>query len=189
MKVIQLRGTNATGKTTAIRQFIEKGEFEIGTINVQGLPIEFHEEKKRGIIILGRYDLSTTGGIDGRITNKTVLRNSIVKILKELKPDVLIFEGIVYGVTFKFAFELYSVLQKIGCDYIGVCLIPPLDIAFKRVAERNGGKQINYMSLQSKWFTAQKSYEMLRRNGVPVVVVDTSKIPKGKMYCIVEDFI
>ena len=71
MKVIQLRGTNATGKTTAIRQFIEKGEFEIGTINVQGLTIEFHEEKKRGIIILGRYDLSTTGGIDGRITNKT----------------------------------------------------------------------------------------------------------------------
>lgn len=187
MKVIQLRGTNAVGKTTAIRQFVNRGNFCVKSFVMNGIEVEYHKDDERGIVVLGRYDQNVTGGIDGRITNKNVLRDAILKALSVEKPNVLLFEGIVYGVTFKFAYELFKVLKLRGCDYLGVCLEPPLDVSFERLSERNGGKPIDAMSVQQKWFTAQRAYEMLKEAGVPVVFVDSSKIPKDKMYKIIED--
>lgn len=187
MKVIQLRGTNATGKTTTIRQFIECGEFVVKTIRVAGRDIEYHWEERRRIAILGRYDQAMSGGVDGYITNKDLLRDTILKIMKNVKPDVLLFEGIVYGVTFEFAFKLARVLKKINCEYIGICFMPPLDVVFERLAKRNGDKAVDYMSVQNKWFSANRAYDKLRKNGIRVKAIDTSKIPKKKMQKIIED--
>ena len=187
MKVIQLRGTNATGKTTAVRQFIERGAFEVRDINVNGQVIEYHYEKARNIVILGRYDTRVSGGVDGMITNKNVLRNSIVKILRNVRPETFIFEGIVYGVTFKFAYELYRALKSLNYDYKAICLIPPLEVAFDRVAERNGGKPVDLLSIQSKWFSAARSAETLKQAGVPVKIIDTSKVPKTSMWQIIQE--
>lgn len=187
MKVIQLRGTNATGKTTAVRQFIAKGNFEVRDIAVNGEIIEYHYEPDRNIVILGRYYTRVSGGVDGSITNKNVLRNSIVKILRAIRPETFIFEGIVYGVTFKFGYELYRALKSLNYDYKAICLVPPLEVAFDRVAERNGGKPVDLLSIQRKWFSAARAAENLKQHGVPVRIVDTSKIPKDAMWKIIQD--
>lgn len=189
MKVIQLRGTNATGKTTAVRQFIERGAFEVRSIPVNGQEIEYHYDPGRGIAVLGRYDTRVSGGIDGDITNKVVLRNSIVKLCRKIQPKVLIFEGIVYGVTFKFAYELYQALKLLGYEYRAICFIPPLEVAFDRLAERNGGKPVDVLSVQNKWFTAARSAEKLKQAGIPVKIVDTSKVEKGDMWKIIQEAI
>lgn len=187
MKVIQLRGTNATGKTTAIRQFIQRGNFRVTSIRVRGKDIEFHYDDGRRIAILGRYDLNVSGGIDGRITDRNVLLDSIIKIIKTIQPEILLFEGIVYGVTFKFAHELYHVLRSLNYDYIGICLLPPLEIAFKRLEVRNGGKPVDLLKVQDKWFETARAAEKLQKHGVPIKVIDSSKIPFEHMYRIVED--
>lgn len=187
MKVIQLRGTNATGKTTTMRQFIERGSFEVRSIPVARREIEYHWDDSRRIAIIGRYDQAMSGGVDGYITNKDLLRDTIVKMLKVVKPEVLLFEGIVYGVTFDFAFCLARVLKQMDVQYLGLCFMPPLDVVFDRLAERNGDKPVDYMSVQNKWFTASRAYEKLRWNGVKVKAIDTTKIPKDQMYKIIED--
>lgn len=187
MKVIQLRGTNATGKTTTIRQFIERGAFEVKTIEIAKRQIEYHWDDERKIAILGRYDQRMSGGVDGYITDKNLLRDVIIRMLKQIKPEVLLFEGIVYGVTFQFAYELARVLKSLKVEYLGICMIPPLDVVFDRLAVRNGDKPVDYMSVQNKWFTASRAYEKLLKNGVPVKAIDTSKVPKAQMYRIIED--
>lgn len=187
MKVIQLRGTNATGKTTTIRQFIERGTFEVRSIEVAKRDIEYHWDNERKIAIIGRYDQAMSGGVDGYITDKNLLRDTIIRMLRVIKPNVLLFEGIVYGVTFKFAFELARVLKQIKCEYVGICFIPPLDVVFDRLALRNGDKEVDYMSVQNKWFTASRAYDKLRQNGINVKAIDTTKIPKEQMYKIIED--
>lgn len=186
MKVIQLRGTNATGKTTTVRQFILRGRFTVKTITVRKTPVEYCWEEERRIAVIGRYDDRETGGVDGRITNKDLLRDTILRVIKAENPQYLIFEGVVYGVTFQFAYELYLVLKRMGWEYIGLCFIPPLEVAFERLAERNGGKPVDYMSVQNKWFTANSAYRRLLEKGVNVKAVDTSKIPKGEMYKLIE---
>lgn len=187
MKVIQLRGTNATGKTTAIRQFIERGHFRVDQIKVGARWIEYHWDPERRIAILGRYDKAVTGGVDGYITEKNQLLNSIMTIVNKVKPEALLFEGIVYGVTFQFAYELSRLLNKIGVEYTGICLLPSLNVVFERLAARNGGKAVDYMSVQAKWFSASRAYEKLRKAGVNAKAIDTTKIPKDQMYRIIED--
>ena len=187
MKVIQLRGTNATGKTTTVRQFIQRNNFVVNSIRVGYRDIEYHWDSQRKIAIIGRYDQAMSGGVDGYITDKDVLRDTIIRMVKNIKPNAVIFEGIVYGVTFQFAYELNKVLEKIGCDYVGICFLPPLDVVFDRLAVRNGGKEVDYMSVQNKWFTASRAYEKLKRAGVDVKAVDTTKIPKKQMYKLIED--
>lgn len=187
MKVIQLRGTNATGKTTIIRQFINHGNFVVNTIRVGSRNIEYHWDESRKIAIIGRYDKAVTGGIDGYITDKDYLRDVILRMVKLVKPDTLLFEGVVYGVTFKFAFELYRALKALKCDYMGICLLPPLNVVFDRLAKRNGDKPVDYMSVQRKWFSASNAYEKLRATGVPVKLVDTSRIPENQMCRVIED--
>lgn len=189
MKVIQLRGTNATGKTTTIRQFIGKGDFVVKSIDMGARDVEYHWDDSRKILVLGRYDQAMSGGIDGYITNKDFLRDVIVRIIKRIKPNVLLFEGIVYGVTFKFAYELSRYLEQNDIEYIGVCLNPPLDVVFERLAERNDGKAVDYMSVQNKWFTANRAYEKLRKSGINVKEIDTTNVPKNQMYKIIEDLL
>lgn len=189
MKVVQLRGTNATGKTTTMRQFIEKGDFEVKSIFVGSRDIEYHWDNDRRIAIIGRYDKAMSGGVDGYITNKDFLRDTIIRMVRTIKPEVLLFEGVVYGVTFEFAFKLSRVLKTLNYDYIGLCLLPPLDVVFDRLAKRNGDKEVDYMSVQRKWFSASSAYEKLRKNGVTVKSIDTSTIPKDQMYKIIEDAI
>ena len=186
MKVIQLRGTNATGKTTAIRQFINHGTFSVKKISVGNRMIEYHWDANRRIAILGRYDQCMSGGVDGYITSKEVLGSAILRILKFIQPNVLLFEGIVYGVTFQFAYDLSKILGKIGCEYVGICLIPPLDVALERLNERNGGKPVDVLSVQNKWFTANRAYGRLKAAGINVKVIDTSSIPKADMWKIID---
>ena len=187
MKVIQIRGTNATGKTTTIRGFINRGQFVIKTIKVGRRDIEYHWEDRRKIAIIGRYDKAVTGGVDGYITDKNELMDTILRIIKYIKPEILLFEGIVYGVTFKFAYELAHILKKYKYDYLGIVFMPPLDVVFQRLAIRNGGKEVDYMSVQGKWFSASSAYDKLLKSGINVKAVDTSKIPKEQMYRIIED--
>lgn len=187
MKVIQLRGTNATGKTTTIRQFIERGDFEVKSVPVANRDIEYHWEETRRIAVIGRYDKAVTGGVDGYITNKELLRDVIIRMLKVVKPDVLLFEGVMYGVTFEFAYKLARVLKTLHCEYIGIYFNPPLDVVFDRLAERNGGKEVDYMSVQAKWFSAGRAYEKLKKNGINIKAIDTTRIPKDQMYKIIED--
>lgn len=187
MKVIQLRGTNATGKTTTVRQFIQNNNFVVKSIRVGCRDIEYHWDDGRKIAIIGRYDQAMSGGVDGYITSKDVLRDTIIRMVKNIKPNAVIFEGIVYGVTFQFAYELNKVLEKIGCDYVGICFLPPLEVVFDRLSIRNGNKPVDYMSVQNKWFTASRAYDKLKRYGVNVKLVDTSIIPKNLMYKLIED--
>lgn len=185
-RVIQLRGTNATGKTTAIRQFINRGTFSVKEIPVAGRQIEYHWDAGRRIAILGRYDQCMSGGIDGYITSKELLGSAILRIVKCIQPNALLFEGIVYGVTFQFAYDLNKALKRADADYVGICFIPPLDVALERLKDRNGGKPVDVGSVQNKWFTASRAYIKLKEAGVNVKVVDTSRIQKQEMWKIIE---
>lgn len=188
MKVIQLRGTNGSGKTTAVRQFISRGNFVEESVKIRGTRVVYNIDHDRNIIVLGRYrDGIATGGVDGLITNKEALADSVLFLCRELKPKFLIFEGIVYGVTFRFANELYRALRARKIEYIAVCLVPPLDISFERLAERNNNKAVDYMSVQQKYFTSLRAVEMMQSAGVPCKVIDTSTIAYADMWKCIGD--
>lgn len=184
-KVIQVRGTNGTGKTTAVRSLIERGDFKVYFVTVRGKEYPYTYDGK--IVIGGRYDTRECGGLDGVIKDREVLKDYIVKLLKMLQPDALILDAVMYGTTFKFAYELNIACKSLGYTYIGITCAPPLDVSLQRVYMRNGGKEVNVESLQKRHFSSVKAYKRLKAVGMDVRLIDTSKIPKEQMYRIIED--
>lgn len=143
--------------------------------------------EKHRYVVAGRYnDNSRSGGIDGFISDKWLLKEYLFRILMIVKPEALIFEGIMYGITYKFGYEVYKICESLGYEYVGLQMDIPLENALTRIYERNGGKGINVESLQKKIQTSYSAYLKLKGSGVHCEMVDTSKIAKDRMYQIIE---
>lgn len=186
MKLIQLCGTNGVGKTTSVLQFCEHRGMTAQVLEIDKRQYDYHTDGKA--VVLGRYGLTKCGGIDGKITDKRVLKYVIIQFLRRLKPEVLVFEALVYGNTFTFRWEMAQLAKTLGYEYTAVCIVPPLDVAIDRTYERNGN-DVNVEQIAQKYFQALKSSAKLKQAGVNVRVIDTSKVQKEEMYRNVEDAI
>lgn len=185
MKLIQIRGCNASGKTTTVRQFIQKNNLEIKEINVKGKNTIITTNKDNSIVVLGRYD-KKTGGCD-LFSNKDHVFNTIIWIIFNLKPKIIIFEGLIYGLTYKFASEVSDYAKKYNYNYTGLCLYANEEIVLKRLYKRNGGKPIKEQNIFAKTKSMIASYKKLLSNGYNVKMIDTSTLNEENMYKIIED--
>lgn len=187
MKIIQVRGNNGTGKTTVVRGFVKKHDYAIITIEVSGREIECH--KIQDTIVIGRYDKNECGGCDASIKTGDELKNVIAKIARTLKPKVIVFEGVMYGKTFSYSYEIFKFCKAIKAEYLGICLVPDFDTTLSRIYERNGGKEVNIEGLYGGWKSAIKSNKKLEKAKVPIVLLDTSVMNKEEMGRILEQYI
>lgn len=185
-KFIHLRGGMAVGKTSTARQFISRGSFVNEQINVFGKYYPYMYDKQCGIVVTGRYDDRVCGGLDGRITNKQVMLEYIAKIAKEIGPKYIVFEAVMYGKTVKFAEDVSALIGRYGYEYVGICLLPPLECASERLAQRNGGKTINWERFSAQHLQSERSYLELKKRGYNMRAVDTSRIEKGSMWEIIQ---
>lgn len=187
MKIIQVRGNNGTGKTTTVREFINNHDYDIVTVEVGGRKIECH--KFQDIIVIGRYDKNDCGGCDASVKTGDELKNVIAKISKTLKPKCIIFEGVMYGKTFSYSYEVYQYCKMIKAEYLAICLVPDFDTTLDRIYKRNGGKEVNIEGLYNGWKSAIKSNKKLEHANVPIALFDTSIMAKEDMGRILEQYI
>lgn len=182
---IQLRGTNGVGKSTTVRQIIEHGGFRVYMLSLHGKEYPYTFDGKT--LIAGRYDTRECGGLDGVIKDRTIMKDYIVRLLKQRNPQVFILDAVMYGNTFDFAYQLNRLCEGLGYHYIGISLSPPFEVCLQRVLERNGGKPIKVKNLQSKYRSSLIAYQKLKGIGVDIRLIDTSKIPESEMHKIIED--
>lgn len=185
MKIIHVRGVNGVGKTTAVREYIEKGHFRVETTFLRGKQYFYHWDGETAI--LGRYDERVTGGVDGYIKDATELKDIIAYIARGIRPRTLVFEGVMYGKTFNFTYEIYNLARALKADFLAICLVPPFDTAMERVWERNGGKDVRVENLERMYKQAITANAKLRMAGVPTRDYDTRLIPLEQMYTILEE--
>jgi predicted kinase len=104
-----------------------------------------------------------------------------------MSPKILVFEGVMYGITFKFSNELNDLCKMLGYSYTAIALIAPFDVIIDRIYGRNGGKQINVESIERQYTAYLKSTKVLGQNGVNVKYYNTQEYDKHNMYRILED--
>ncbi len=184
MKIIQIRGNNGTGKTTVVREYLKKHEYEITSIKVGAREIELH--KTEDAVVIGRYDRNACGGCDSAIKTSDELKETIAKIARYLKPKYLIFEGVMYGKSYGFTADIYAFAKAIKAEFIAVCLEPPFETTLERIYGRNGGKDVNVKGLLSGWRGSITSNAKLRAMKVPTQTYDTSTMSLEEMGTIVE---
>lgn len=185
MKIIQIRGNNGTGKTTIVREFLNKHGSDIVSVRVGKRLIECH--KVGNIIVIGRYDKNVCGGCDAAIRTAEELKDTIAKLIRTFKPEALIFEGVMYGKSFNLTWEFYNFAKAVRAEFLAICLEPDFETSLARIYKRNGGKEVNVNGLASGWRGSLKSNAKLRARGVPTKTYDTAKMTIEDMGRVLEE--
>lgn len=182
MRVIQIRGSHGTGKSTCVRQFTERHNF---------IPVEIKTNKQTirllfggGIYVVGRYD-TDCGGVDSEIHDKDVLKEVIAKIAKR-NPRCVVFEAEIYGETFKLSSEVKKISEHFGGHYTALQFITKTGNAVERIKKRNGGKNVDVKKIDEKARRSLLSAIKLEEIGSDVRIVDTGSIKQEEMWKVLE---
>ena len=186
-RFIHIRGSTGSGKTTTVRQYLQRtGGFSLHQITVNGKSYPFHYNKAKKILITGVYGRRICDGCDGIITNRDIMLGYLLKLIDTVKPEVIIFEAVLYGITTKFGKELADLVSERGYKYKGIVLTPPMEFCLSNIMTRNGGKRTNIESLRNKCEQAERSGKALKELGVDIEFIDTSKMRVTQLSDIIE---
>lgn len=185
--IVQLRGLNASGKTTAMRQFAEKNNLAEKQIDVTGIQTWVMVNEKTAVI--GRYPkTSNFGGCDSCIKGKQHLLSTIQTLI-ENGYSTIAFEGFLFSGSTKLALEINDLAKHNGYDYIAVLMNLRYETELNRLFSRNGGKEINLKSFDSGRRGVYKSHDELCKHGVKTFVADSEKTSREEMWKIVQSAI
>lgn len=177
--VVQLRGLNASGKTTAMRQFAYSRGLEEKQIDANGVRTWIMTGK--GTAVIGRYPkTSNFGGCDSCIKGKQHLLDTIVELMAE-GFEVIAFEGFLFSGSAKLAKEINQLAADHGYRYIAVLMNLGYSTELNRLFTRNGGKEINLKSFDSGRKGVYRSHEELRKAGIRTMMADSENTPIENM--------
>lgn len=182
--IVQLRGLNASGKTTAMRQFARNHELEEKQIEVEGVKTWILSNKE--IAVVGRYPATSNfGGCDSCIKGKQHLYATLEKLMKS-GYDVIAFEGFLFSGSAKLSEEINQMCKNRGYKYIAVLMDLNYETELNRLFNRNGGKDINMKSFDSGRNGVYKSHAKLREAGIKTMRADVEHTPYENMGNIVD---
>lgn len=178
----------AVGKTSTARSVIRHGNFRVQMMKIGKKEYAYTYDSAKKWVVTGRYDLNECGGLDGRIESGDVMKVYLNRIMRDIKPEVIVFEAVMYGHTFKFGSEIAQIARRYGYEYIGVSLEPGIDAVLQNMYGRNKGKPIDEVRLINMYISNSKATQTLRKHGIFCDSIDSMKYPIEEMYKIVEKY-
>lgn len=184
MKVIQIRGSNGAGKTTIVRQFVQRNNLEMKKISIKGRETYISTNENGSIVVLGRYD-KKTGGCDLYADTDHVI-NTIMWAIINLKPKLIVFEGMIYSLYYAFAKKVSDFVKKYSYQYLAISLYTNPEVVLERIYRRNGGRAIKERLIFEKIKAVRSSHNKLISNGYKSKIIDTTNIKENEMYKVLE---
>jgi len=187
VKIIQICGTNGTGKTTLMKNLLHSGKFLKMSVSVDGKSREWWFDGQ--VAVVGKYNAFNCCGVDaGNYTNDS-LTHVIEHVLRNYKPKTLLFEDVRYGGLFSFKQKMNEIAKTHGYTYCAFSLIASLPCIAKRVIDRSGNDGCNFDQMRSKARQVIKSTQRVAELGAEAVWVDTEKNPPDAVLSILRGVI
>ena len=184
--VLNVRGAHCSGKTTSVRGFINSHPNHIETAILGGKKTDYTVIEDLNVIVLGRYDQGMCGGVD-RYKNGNHVKEAIVYIAQTHNPDWIIYEGIMYSVTFKMADEIADICSRIGYVWESIFLYRDFAEMIDFLEDRNNGKPVNLEAVTLKWERVQAVYQKIISAGRSVKKITVTGMPKKLLENIINE--
>ncbi len=152
--ILNIRGTNGSGKSTAARALIEGPgvEYIWGGVRCLTGP---------GVCLIGPYPPGKTGGCD-RVKTFDLMRGAIREAATQY--PLVVFEG----VTVSTVFGSWAEFHRGGTPFWWLYLDTPLELCVARVSIRNGGKPFDTEMVADKFRAIERTREKAMAEGFPV---------------------
>lgn len=153
--IVNVRGTNGSGKTRAVQDLLGKAEVK----NDNGLVYTTNGE----IVALGVYDGRKFGGCD-MISSQAEIRASVVRLACEF--DKVVFEGVLASGTFMPYLLLSRTLrEEVGRGIDFAFMNTPLNVCLDRIRARNGGAAFDEAGVAEKFIRIANIKQRLEAEG------------------------
>lgn len=180
-RVVNVRGCNAVGKSTAVREFINR----VGLERVESVPLP-----KLGlnspvtfcsgnICVLGDYG-QTSPGCD-RYAGKRQIHETILNLIYECSPRAIVYEGVINSKTAQGTLELAAKLCGTNYEYVGLLYYRSFESVLNLLEGRNGGKEVNWEILTNSFNSALSSAGILEDRGCTIGYVNADRLTVGEM--------
>lgn len=184
-RLIQIRGNNGAGKTTAVKQYCILNNLK--TIRNDKLGIRLTVKGKECCFI-GEYTESSNKccGLDSEIHNRERLFNTVGELLTEY--ETVVFESAFYGKTFDLANRLNNYCKKNNIIFEIVLFKNSFDNCLEKIISRNGNiPNINRLFTNGK--AVNTSFLRLKKLGIKSKEFNIEQFQKEDMYKIVEEIL
>lgn len=181
-RIINIQGTNGSGKSTIARSYIEHYGLKEQEINIKtagSVIVQTNDEKS--IFVIGKYSGGQCGGCD-TIKSTGVVLETLLTLLNAYKPQEILFEGILIAGNQTFAQRGLRVAQSVGYDFEIIFLDRGADACINAVAKRNGGKPFNVRQVVDKYRSCEKVYEKARGLGIRAKKINPDDYKKEKLW-------
>lgn len=181
--IVQLRGTNASGKSTAMRQYCALNGLKPTWLDI--FPRKTKIMSNGQIAVLGWYKpFSNAEGCDAALDNKEHLMTALECLCRDGYEEIC-FEGMIYSNTYLLPMRINKLAAKYGYSFIACFLSCPYTTELQRLMERNGGKQIDFEAFDKRYFQSRKSFGKLIQSKVLCYEAKTSNIPHDEMGSVI----
>lgn len=163
--ILRIAGTFGSGKTTAMRQFLNgyPSETLMSGGKIAGYRLDLHEAGiKAPAFVVGKYD-NTCGGTDAIKTQAEIAE----KILKAHPLGHVLYEGALVSAS-GLAGQVTQAIHATGCD-VYAFLDTPVELCIERVKGRRlaagNEKEFDPKNLIDKFDSVVNCYRNLRKEG------------------------
>lgn len=174
--MVNIRGTNGAGKSTIIKMMLQTDPniFEVlwkydGKYRIIATVMPTYQT-----LVLGHYH-NKTGGLD------TVGSTQETKDATEIFWNSnyhLFMEGCLASTVRQTYIDLYQNMNAMydHREVIIFNILPPIDVCFQRIYQRNGGKKIKEWKVISKYQLVEKNVEHFANAGFTSLKVDNTNV-------------
>lgn len=186
--VLQLRGINCSGKTTACYQYVEKhGPAEAYDVwaGDKYLPVTVTDDA----VMLGDYTVrKQTAGADCYQSNKRLFA-VLEEVMHEWPDRDIVFEGYIFGKSIKLAVDLDRFCKDHGYSYTTLWLWIPFEEVERRLSMRKGNGRRNWNAIHAAMAKLDRMQPKVVVEGVSSPVEDTSTMPVCEMHRLIEGYL
>lgn len=177
---INVRGINASGKSTAVRQFCANNALKPNEIFFEGL--NYRVMTGNGIMVIGWYKpFSNSEGCDSLKANKEQFKRFLDHVFQKLNPDIVLYEKQIWSTVYKLTREIAEIARNREYDFLALQMNISYQTALNRLLKRNGDKLKNLDNWDSRFYAVYNAKKNLLKKRIPLFQVDVEKIPEDEM--------
>lgn len=183
--VINIRGINASGKSTAVREYCRGNGLKPVTISFRGHNYRAMTDGRK--YVLGWYKpYSNSEGLDRLDADKEEFKLFFHWFLRKYSPEVVVYEKQIWSTTYKLTSEIVKICKKYGYKFAVVLMQIKYEDALNRMYERNGGKDKNFENFNNRFLSVYRSTNSLSELDISYFRVNVMKIEIDRMKTILE---
>lgn len=184
--IINIRGAVASGKTTALKQYMDRFGYSVETVETPSGKIPISVLHDTSVVVIGDYCAGGNCHGADRLNILSDIVDCIIAIYEKYDPKIIMYEHMITSTIFKGTYETAQIVREFGYEFIAVQFRLSEEKRLKNLLNRSGDKASMKRFYSNNGKKIDSAAEKLISAGITTLRIDVDNIPKENMWKVIE---